>query len=214
MPIDVNLRNRAWLLGLVRVANWAGLRPVSNRHIHALVFLANSLAPIYQDEGVETRVVKQAQGPFYPDAQWDLDRMVGQRLLEISNDRQSRTRDGWMLNTHYEVTKEGIALVNEFRKAPILDKSYTFLLELAAAFASLTRDERDKAPLEDAIYSIPNRPNGTALVFESAADNYSALTASAFDELVGAELTLSPRDRVRLYLRYLARSAQARGVRA
>jgi hypothetical protein len=214
VPIDVNLRNRAWLLGLVRVANWAGLRPVSNRHVHALVFLANSLAPIYQDEGVETRVVKQAQGPFYPDAQWDLDRMVGQRLLTISNDRPSYTEDGWMLNTRYEVTTLGIELVKKFRQAPILDKSYNFLVELAAAFASLTGDERDTAPLEDAIYSIPNRPNGTALVFENATDNYSVLTASAFDELVGAELTLSPRDRVHLYLRYLARSAQAREARA
>jgi len=214
VPIDVNLRNRAWLLGLVRCANWAGLRPVSNRHVHALVFLANSLAPIYQDEGVETRVVKQARGPFYPDAQWDLDRMVGQQLLTISGDRLNRTNDGWEIDASYQVTKLGINLVTQCRQAPIIDKSYNFLVELAAAFASLTRDERDSAPLEDAIYSIPNRPMGTALVFENSEDNYSVLTASAFDALVGRDLVLTPRDRVHLYLRYLARSAQAREAQA
>jgi hypothetical protein len=214
VPVDVNLRNRAWLLGLVRVANWAGLRPVSSQHVHALVFLANSLAPIYQDEGVEARVVKQAQGPFYPDAQWDLDRMVGQELLTVSNERLLHTKDGWMLKACYEVTGRGIELVAQCRQSPILDRSYNFLLELAAAFASLSLDERNTAPLEDAIYSIPGRPNGTALVFENADDNYSVLTASAFDELVGAELTLTPKDRVHLYLRYLARSVQARGAKA
>lgn len=210
MPIDVNLRNRAWLLGLVRVANWAGLQPVSNRHVHSLIFLANSLAPVYEDVGVETRVIKHSQGPFYPDAQWDLDRMVGQELLTITTDTMTATDDGWSLNASYEVSPEGANLVAQCRQSVMLDRSYRFLLELAAAFASLTQDERNTAPLFDAIYGIPNRPNWSPLVFESADDNYSFQTANAFDDLVGKELLLSPKDRVHLYLRYLAASAGAR----
>ena len=209
MPVDVNLRNRAWLLGLVRVANWAGLQPVKNQHVHALVFLANSLAPVYEDVGVETRVIKHTHGPFYPDAQWDLDRMVGQELLAVSRDVGPAPTDGWTQHVAYEVTRSGIELVQRCRESVLMERSYRFLLELAAAFATLTQDERNTAPLQDAIYSLPGRANGSGLVFENAEDNFSLLTASAFDELVGNELSLSPKDRVHLYLRYLAESTKA-----
>lgn len=208
MTIDANLRNRAWLLGLVVLSNRAGLRPASKKHLHSLVFLANSLAAIYQDEGVESRVIKHRHGPFYPDAQWDLDRMIGQGLLAISNVKFTDEDGRWWMEAEYEVTARGEEIYEACRTLPLLERSYRFLLELANAFASLTRDAQNTAPLEDAIYSMPGQPNWSAIVFEKSEDNFSALTANAFDDIVGPGIRLSPKERLQLYFGYLQRVAE------
>jgi hypothetical protein len=208
---EVNLRNRAWMLGLVVMAYWAGLRPLSKQNAHALVFLANSLAPIYDDTGIETRVIKHEHGPFYPDAQWDLDRMVGQGLLAISDVRFSQTGTRWWLDAAYLPTASGREAFARCRELPLLKRSTRFLIELTNAFASLSKDTRDRAALEDAIYAIPGRPNLSALVFENSEDNYSAMTANAFDELVGDEVYLSPKERLQLYFGYLGQRVETIG---
>jgi hypothetical protein len=206
---ETGLRNRAWLLGIVFLANRAGLRPVSKKHLHSLVFLANSLAPIYDDEGVATRVIKYTQGPFYPDVQWDLDRLVGQSLAAISNVRISNESGAWWMDADYEITESGEALFLECRATlPLLARSYRFLVEISNAFASLTRDAQHTAPLEDAIYSVPGKPKWSALVFESPEDNYSALTASSFDQIVGEDVHLAPKERLQLYFGYLQRATE------
>ncbi len=211
MALEPNLRNRAWLLGLLWHAKQAGVSPIEKGQVHALVFLANGLAPIYEDAGVDARVIKHPRGPFYPDAQWDLDRMVGQGLLHISQVRltEDDVHQRWWFDARYAVTHRGAALFAECRKVPLLERSYRFLVELTAAFASLTQDARERAPLQDVIYSTPNRGERAALVFENLDDNYAALTADAFAEIAGPNLRLHPRERVHLYLAFLAETASA-----
>lgn len=204
---EANLRNRAWLLGLISLANRAGLRPVSKQDAHALVFLANSLSAIYEDQGVESRVIKHTHGPFYPDAQWDLDRMVGQGLLKISDVRFTDEDGRWWMEANYETSPAGEEVYLACRVEPMLDRSYRFLLELVNAFASLARDARNTAPLVDAIYSAPGHPNWAAIVFESGQDNFAARTALAFDELVGPDIRLAPKERLQLYFGYLQHMA-------
>lgn len=205
---EASLRSRAWVLGLVVMANWSGLRPLSKSHAHALVFLANSLAPIYEDTGLEARVIKHEHGPFYPDAQWDLDRLVGQGLLQVSGVTLSDTGGRWWMDGSYEASANGKAAFNECRNLPLLRRSYRFLLELTNAFASLQQDARNRAALVDAIYATPNRANRTALVFEDAEENFSSRTAVAFDELVGPDIALTPKERLQLYFGYLEDNAK------
>lgn len=208
---EASLRGRAWVLGLVVMANWSGLRPLSKAHAHALVFLANSLAPIYEDTGLEARVIKHEHGPFYPDAQWDLDRLVGQGLLNVSGVTLSNNGGRWWMDGAYEASANGRAAFTECRNLPLLRRSYSFLLELTNAFASLQRDARNRAALVDVIYATPNRANRTALVFEEAEQNYSSLTAVAFDELAGPDVVLTPKERLQLYFGYLEEHAKLSG---
>lgn len=200
---EANLRNRAWLLGLISLANRVGLRPLAKRDVHALVFLANSLSAIYEDQGVESRVIKHTHGPFYPDAQWDLDRMVGQGLLKISDVSFTDDDGHWWMDANYETSPAGESVHRGCLIEPMLGRSYRFLLELVNAFASLARDARDTAPLVDAIYSAPGHPNWAAIVFEDGQNNFSARTAMAFDELVGPDIRLAPKERLQLYFGYL-----------
>lgn len=212
MPaVEASLRNRAWMLGLVVMANWSGLQPLSKAHAHALVFLANSLAPIYEDTGLEARVIKHEHGPFYPDAQWDLDRLVGQGLLNISGVTLSETGGRWWMEGSYEASASGKAVFNACRNLPLLSRSFRFLLELTNAFASLHQDARSRAALVDVIYATPNRANRTALVFEEAEQNYSSLTAVAFDDLAGPDVVLTPKERLQLYFGYLEESTKGAG---
>lgn len=208
---EASLRGRAWVLGLVVMANWSGLRPLSKAHAHALVFLANSLAPIFEDTGLEARVIKHEHGPFYPDAQWDLDRLVGQGLLDVSGVTLSNNGGRWWMDGAYEASANGRAAFAECRNLPLLRRSYSFLLELTNAFASLQRDARNRAALVDVIYATPNRANRTALVFEEAEQNYSSLTAVAFDELAGPDVVLAPKERLQLYFGYLEEHAKLSG---
>ncbi|HDR9798353.1 TPA: hypothetical protein QDC59_001924 [Burkholderia cenocepacia] len=208
---NVDLHNRAWILGLVVIAYWAGLRPLSKQNAHALVFLANSLAPIYDDAGIETRVIKHKHGPFYPDAQWDLDRMVGQGLLSIHDVHLSKTEENWWLDAAYIPTAAGRNVFSRCRELPLLKRSTGFLVELVNAFASLSAKGRDQAALKDAIYAIPGRPNLSPLVFENIEDNYSTMTANAFEKLAGSEISLSPKERLQLYFGYLAHRVETTG---
>lgn len=207
MTPSPNLRNRAWLLGLLTLANRAGLRPVPKSQLHSLVFLANSLAPIYEDTGVDSRVIRYEHGPFYPDAQWDLDRMAAQGLLRIEDIRYERIDTKWWLNAAYSVTDRGEEMYARCGELPLIQRSYRFLLELVNAFASLSRDSLDTAPLQDAIYRKPGQPNWAPLVFDDPQDNYAVLTAQTFDELVGPEIRLAPKERLDLYFDYLGRLA-------
>ncbi len=205
---EVNLRNRAWLLGLLVLSRRAGLRSIEKTQIHALVFLANGLAPIYDDVGVETRVIRHEYGPFYPDAQWDLDRMVGQGLLEVDSvEYQPMSGKLWRLMANYSVTSAGLTLYGQLNDLPLLHRSFRFLLELVSAFATLQREVMATAALQDAIYRTPGKPHWAALVFEQFEDNFAVQTADAFETLVGEEVTLSPKERLNLYLAYLGRLA-------
>lgn len=207
MQMTVNLRNRAWLLGMLHLANRAGLKPLPKRQLHSLVFLANCLAPIYGEAAIESRVIKYRHGPFYPDAQWDLDRMLAQGLVQISHIRYEQLEGEWWMEANYHTTRRGDEIYRRSLNAPLLGQSYRFLVELINAFVSIDRGVLDEAPLHDALYSTPGKPNWAALVFEKSTDNVSAITADAFSDLLPSNAYLSPKERVDLYLRYLGRMA-------
>lgn len=202
-----NLRNRAWLLGLLVLAQRAGLRSIEKPQVHGLVFLANGLAPIYDDIGVDDRVIRHEYGPFYPDVQWDLDRLVGQGLLCVDAVGYRHLSRHWWQDARYTVTTPGLVLYEALDVIHDLHRSFRFLLELVHAFVSLQREVMDAAFLQDAIYRTPGKPHWAALVFERIEDNFAAQTAVAFDALAGEQITLSPKERLHLYLRYLGRLA-------
>jgi hypothetical protein len=206
------LRNRAWLLGILSLANRAGMQPISKKRLHSLIFLANCLAPIYDERGIDTRVIRHTQGPFYPDAQWDLDRLVGDGLATVENVAYVPSADHWWMQAEYRVTRRGEALYTSCSELPDIRRSYEFLVELINAFASIERGSMDAAALEDVIYRTPGQVNWAALVFDDVSENGSLQTTEAFSELVGDSFQLSAKERLNLYLGYLGRRAVSANV--
>lgn len=212
MTSHCNLRNRAWVLGILSLSNRAGMQPISKQRLHALIFLANCLAPIYDERGIDTRVIRHTQGPFYPDAQWDVDRLVGDGLATVENVVYVPSVDHWWMQADYRITPRGEALYVSCSELPDIRRSYEFLVELINAFASMERDSMDSAALEDVIYRTPGQVNWAALVFDDVSENGSVQTAEAFSELMGESFLLSAKERLNLYLGYLGQRAVGTNV--
>jgi hypothetical protein len=198
---------------LCELAQRAGIDPVPKDHLHALVFLANCLSPLFDERGIETRVVKHQFGPFYPDAQWDVDRMVAQGLVAASNVHYVREDIVWWMRADYRVTPRGSAIYARSQELPLFQRTSHFMIELVGAFASIRAEYISPAIEHDAIYSTPAAPLWAPLVFDKAQQNFSAMTADSFQTLLPAGTTLSARERVELYIEYLKASAvNQRGV--
>lgn len=199
----IALQRRAWLLSLLSFANRAGIDPLPKNQLHSLIFLANCLAPIYSEGAHDARVIKHDFGPFYPDAQWDIDRMVSQGLIRISGIKYRRVVSSWWMDADYKITLTGTKVQQLSSATPILAKASGFIRELTGTFASMNKEAANYAFQYDAIYETPGVPKWAALVFESADENLSTVTAEAFDQFLPNGETFAPRERVELYLNYL-----------
>ena len=104
-PAD--LGRRVWLLLLLDGAERAGIAPLAEMRLHRLVFLANVLAPVYDLPVEDGKVVKYRRGPFYPDVQWDLDRLAVSGLADISEIRHIKDEHGWWFSAKYGLRKQG-----------------------------------------------------------------------------------------------------------
>jgi hypothetical protein len=194
-----------WLLMLLDGAERAGVAPMPSHEIHRMAFLANCLSPIYDLPIPDDEIMKYRRGPFYPELQWDLDRLAVSGLAEISSIRHERDEHGWWFFADYALASSGIAAVNHALGSPRAKRVHSFLIEIAASYATLDSDTRDRAPLQDANYSNP-RVTGRALVeFGELRRNFSARTANAFEKYAPEGTQLRGRDKLFLYFRYLDR---------
>ena len=80
-----DVRRRARLLMLLDAADYVVIAPVETSRLHALAFLADVLSPIYGLTSISGRVLKRRVGPYFPALQWELDRLVGMGLVEVSS---------------------------------------------------------------------------------------------------------------------------------
>jgi len=76
-------QTRFWLLSLFAGIERAGRSPITLPDLNALIYLANATLPCYEVMSLDATVRKSQDGPIYPRAIWDLDRLVGMLLLEI-----------------------------------------------------------------------------------------------------------------------------------
>jgi hypothetical protein len=199
------ISRRMWLLMLLDGAERAGLAPMPGHEIHRMAFLANCLSPIYDIPIIEDEILKYRRGPFYPELQWDLDRLAVCGLAEIGDIRHERDEHGWWFFADYALAAAGIRGIEHALGSPRAKRLHSFLIEIAAAYATLDTDTREVAALEDANYSNP-RLVGRALVeYGELRRNFSVRAANAFDQHVPDGTLLQRRDKLYLYFRYLDR---------
>lgn len=204
-----SMGRRIWLLLLLRACARAGLRPVSKLRLHRLIFLSNCLAPVYGETPLDEKVIKYKWGPYYPEAQWDIDRMAIQGLVALTDVEVSKDkRNGWWLHANYELLAKGRELCEEVIEVMLLEKVFEFLSELAHGYATLDDAVLDNVALKDATYNAPAVAEWAPIDFSEIKNNYSALTASAFGDLLPIQVSPNAREQVQLYLRYLARVAK------
>lgn len=204
--VDV-LRRQVRLVMLLDAAEAAGLLPLGILRLHAFAYLSNVLAPVWNMPVLDGRILKRRGGPFYPDLQQDLDRLVGQGVAIISGlghvqDEAKR----WRLEGAYRLNRTfADPILEALSHFPDERRLGTFILELSYALSALSDEELDRAFSEDATYSDPMVTIDNVIDFADWRDrNYSANAADKF-ELVIPGGNATPGEKLHLYVRHLQR---------
>ncbi len=200
---------RAWLVSILDAAARAGLTPIEHTLIHRAAFLSNALAPVYRVDVEHGLVTRWKRGPFFPELQWDLDRLAAMGLASFDRIRHARDSRGWWFDVRYRLGPSAADFVTASLAIPGFERVHRFHCELLAAIASLPESSRTDAALSDANYS--NTVDAAVDEDETVIDfgqwterNFTERTAKALDSGFRGLPDLEPRARVHLYLRYLA----------
>ena len=192
---------------LLNAAEAAGLVPIKILWLHAFAYLSNVLAPVWDLPILDHTVLKRLGGPFYPELQHDLDRLVGIGVAEMSGvEHVQDLSNRWRLEGAYRLNRRFanpiLAALDDFEQENLQNR---FVLELGYALAALSDDEIDNAVSEDATYSDPLIAIDNVIEFESTGEgNYSANVAQQFDFMISG-VSASPGEKLHLYLRHLHR---------
>ena len=200
------VRRQVRLLVLIDSSERAGLTPLSVGRLHTLAFLSNTLAPVWEMPALEGKVLKRKGGPFYPALQQDLDRLVGQGVVIVSNlghvlDEQKRWRLEGTYRLHRTFADHILERVAQFEDERRIS---SFLDELALAVSALSDDDLDRASTQDAIYSDPIVDFGNVLDFDEWQHRNAAASAAArLGNSVPGGVRPNQGEKIHLYVRHL-----------
>jgi len=210
-----SIRRRVRLIILLKASAEAGIDPLPTLRLHLIAYLANVLSPVWDMPSVDGSVLKRRGGPFYPDLQRDLDRLVGLGVVRVAELRHVRLGD----DDHYRL--EGSYRLNPELSEPIVAHLNTipdeaiaaaFLRELVLALSALSDEEIDRAITEDATYANPQISQDNVIDFgDWTHANFSASAAEKVGSLVPTGAVVSPSEKVHLYVRHLWRRLQRVG---
>lgn len=76
---------KAWVILCIAEARRMGLTPVATSQLHVILYLANTLAELFDVTRVRGRVLKRGDFPFFPDVQREIDRLAFAGVLVIEH---------------------------------------------------------------------------------------------------------------------------------
>ena len=77
----LQVRRRVRVLMLLDAIDYAVLAPISVQRFHTFAYLADVLSPIFQFVAISGKILKRRFFPYFPDLQWELDRLIGLDLV-------------------------------------------------------------------------------------------------------------------------------------
>jgi hypothetical protein len=169
--------DRLRLLLLLDACEAADLAPVPVMRLHALAFLSNVLSPIWSAESYDGKILKRRGGPFYPELQRQLDRLVGLGLVAVHDVRHVEEEGKWRIEARFSLMP-GMA-------QPLED-----LVKFDATWSDARTGVGDVIDFA-----------------EWRRANYSAFAARMFENLSAKGATIGRGDKLHLYMRFLERKA-------
>ena len=179
---------RMWILLLLDASERSGVAPLSVERLHRLVYLANTLAPVYEllvPDGYIRQ--KYRRGPFFPAVHYDIGRLVAQGLVRAIDFEAVKDDLGYWMSANYSLPKAGMTVVDEALSVETVRPKALYLREVALAFAGLDALDRDNAALVDVNYDAV--AENTAVRFGEGEENL----APAASEVVASLIDLSVR---------------------
>jgi hypothetical protein len=202
-------RARVWVLLAIDACDRAGLLPISKTRLHRMIFLSNCLAELYQTTPPAKRVLKYKRGPFYPDVQWQLDRLNAMGLLNVSNLLVAKDEHGPWMEADYSITEAGIDTTNIIRETPLGKSTGNYVDELVFAFGRLGERGLDDLAFSELNYAAPGVAVGALITFEDASSNLALMKTQDFERAAPEALTNRIREKLQLYLRYIEKENAA-----
>ena len=208
----LQVRRRVRILMLLDAVDYAVLAPISVQRFHTFAFLTDVLSPIFHFASISGRILKRRSFPYFPDLQWEIDRLIGLDLVTTIE-----------MNSVVEESKAYITFslaLERTRSTPVLDVVYSddefsvlreYFRELASALSNIQDTELDEVTRLDVTWDSGHA--GTVIDYaEWRAQNYSTIGADKIEEIAvrqfgNGEARLSPTAKVNLYVKYLQRVA-------
>lgn len=181
----------------------AGIVPTEARTLHELAYLSNVLSPVFELAPFDAKLLKRPSGPYYPELQQAIDRLVGTALVDalaveyrfVEEDKR------YCVVASYRLRRASVQTALE-RHAQVCPEEALFLHELASAYSVLSDSQLGRAALEDARYGDRSVDFDNVIDFgeyDSPTKNFSRNAALAF----APGRLLQPAERLYLYLDHL-----------
>jgi len=203
-----SIRRRVRLVILLEASHEAGIDPLPTLRLHLIAYLANVLSPVWEMPSVDGTILKRSGGPFYPDLQADLDRLVGIGVVRVEGLRHQRLDDDrYRIEGSYRLNKALAEPILSFlQRLPDEAEAAKFVRELVLALSALSDSEIDRAISEDATYANPNVGEDNVIEFGARiSQNFSAAAAERIGDFVKTGALVGASEKVHLYVRHLKR---------
>lgn len=204
------VERRLRLLVILDTCGGVGLDPISGHALHALAYLTDALAPVWNLPVAEAELLKRRHRPFFPALQADLDWLVGAGLVLVHefSYEPDEDRHGWRLAASYRLALEPATRVLVAAKGlPGLGTGVAFTREVVLASAGLGEVGVAQIGDVDAAYTSHLVDLGGVLDLDDGRLNATASAAKRFGELVDPGYQISSAELVHLYVRHLYRRA-------
>lgn len=199
---------RVWMLLLIRGATVAGLTPLPVATFHRLVFLSNALAQLYDTAPPTEFVLKHNRGPYYPGAQFEVEHLAIQGLVDLRDMRWSTDSSDGQLNVKFSLTPSGRSLAAKWvEDSAWCQQVLAFLTDLCVAVGAVEEGAELQSADRDLTY---NQRWASAYAVISFRNPMERLSQRAAEEIAGAApagAVPGRQHQLRLYLKYLERLA-------
>lgn len=196
---------KAWVVLCIAEARRMGLTPVATSQLHVILYLANTLADLFDVSRVRGRVLKRGDYPFFPDVQRVVDRLAFAGVLVIEHVEfaaKGRVAAQYGLGPHgAEICKAILA------HSPEAQRTARLMRELVSACFGRFLSARADIGTVDANYGDAAVAPGEVVDFsEWSTDNKNVEVAHYLIEHLRKLRPDAQRDGVRLYCDYLDRA--------
>ena len=184
----------------------AGAIPIQNREFHTFAYFVNILSPLWHVEPLEGSVLKDQDGPFFPELQREIDYLISRNAIDVSELEASPRRVRFKLSLNYEVVD---TIIDTIGSLPDELAVKEFLEKLAFAFVEIVPDKRDDSATVDASWSDPAIDQGRVIDFgewvSAAQGNAAWNVTQRLQDYAPEGVTLNRSEKLLMYMRLMKR---------
>jgi hypothetical protein len=195
------------LIGILDAAEEVGLTPMPILSVHAIAYMADALAPVWNLPSLDSQVFKRSRQPFFPRLQADLDSLVGKGVVVAEGlGYESIGSDGSRLVADYELRRIWAEpILKEARRYESQNRDLEFVREVVYATAGLGVAGLSQIEFADAAYGDPLVGIGGVVDIDrnDGRPNATARAALRFGELGDDSQVLTEAEKIHLYVRMM-----------